>query len=239
MALLVCAPMLASGYVLSYDMVFVPRLDITRSDVWGLGSATPRAVPSDAVVAVANLVIPGWLLREGGPRREPCGRRRRGVADARPVRARSAAGRDHVVRLNPYVAERLVIGHWPLLVAYAALPWLVVACLEVREGGAPRWWRWVLPLAATALSPASGVIGAVLAVSVCGWRRCSRVVLVAVAVNLPWIVAGFAHAGRAAATRPVSPPSRCGRRRGSDGSARRSAWEASGTPTWFPTRGTS
>ncbi len=195
MALLVCAPMLASGYVLSYDMVFVPRLDITRSDVWGLGSATPRAVPSDAVVAVANLVIPGWLLQKvvlvGSLVAAGAGALR--MLDRFGLGAQLAGTTWFV--WNPYVAERLVIGHWPLLVAYAALPWLVVACLEVREGGAPRWWRWVLPLAATALSPASGVIGAVLAVSVCGWRRCSRVVLVAVAVNLPWIVAGFAHAG--------------------------------------------
>ncbi|QMW67817.1 hypothetical protein H4N58_08155 [Mumia sp. ZJ1417] len=195
MALLVCAPMLASGYVLSYDMVFVPRLDITRPDVWGLGSATPRAVPSDAVVAVANLVVPGWLLQKvvlvgslvaaGAGAMRMLGRFGLGA---------QLAGTTWFV-WNPYVAERLVIGHWPLLVAYAALPWLVVACLEVREGGTPRWWRWVVPLAATALSPASGVIGAVLAVSVCGWRRCGRVALVAVVVNLPWIVAGFAHAG--------------------------------------------
>ena len=39
-----------SGFVLSYDMVFVPRLDLTR-DALGLGSALPRAVPVDAVAA--------------------------------------------------------------------------------------------------------------------------------------------------------------------------------------------
>ncbi|MDD9350483.1 hypothetical protein [Mumia sp.] len=195
MALLVCAPMLAGGYVLSYDMVFVPRLDIARSDVWGLGSATPRAVPSDAVVALANLVVPGWLLQKvvlvGSLVAAGAGAMR--MLERFGLGAQLAGTTWYV--WNPYVAERLVIGHWPLLVAYAALPWLVVACLQVRAGEGVRWWRWVVPLAATALSPASGVIGAVLALSVCGWRRCGRVVVVAVAVNLPWIVAGLAHAG--------------------------------------------
>lgn len=195
MALLVCAPMLAPGYVLSYDMVFVPRLDITRADVWGLGSGTPRAVPSDAVVAVANLVLPGWLLQKlvlvGSLVAAGAGAMR--MLDRFGLGAQLAGTTWFV--WNPYVAERLVIGHWPLLVAYAALPWLVVACLQIREGTATRWWRWAIPLALTALSPASGVIGAVLAVTVCGWRRCGKVALVAILVNLPWIVAGLAHPG--------------------------------------------
>lgn len=193
MALLVCAPMLAWGYVLSYDMVFVPRLDVTRPDVWGLGSAMPRAVPSDAVVAVLNLVVPGWLLQKlvlvgvfvvaGAGAMRMLERFGPGA---------QLAGTTWFV-WNPYVAERLVIGHWPLLVAYAAMPWVVVACLRVRGGEPVRWWRWVLPLAATALTPASGVIGVVLALSVCGWRRCGRVLFVGLVLNLPWIVAGFAH----------------------------------------------
>ncbi len=193
MALLVCAPMLAWGYVLSYDMVFVPRLDVTRADVWGLGSAMPRAVPSDAVVAVLNLAIPGWLLQKivlvGTFVVAGAGAMR--MLERFGVGAQLAGTTWFV--WNPYVAERLVIGHWPLLVAYAALPWLVVVCLRVRAGEQVRWWRLVLPLAATALTPASGVIGVILALSVCGWRRCGRVLVVALVLNLPWIVAGFAH----------------------------------------------
>ncbi|MBW9211523.1 hypothetical protein KV100_17875 [Mumia sp. zg.B21] len=192
MALLICAPMLVGGYVLSYDMVFVPRLDVGRADVWGLGSATPRAVPSDAVVAVLNLIVPGWLLQKavlfGSLLLAGVGAMR--LLERFGLGAQLAGATWFV--WNPYVAERLVIGHWPLLVAYAALPWLVVACLQVRAGERMRWWRLVVPLAATALSPASGMIGAVLAVSVCG-RRWGRGALLALVLNLPWIVAGFAH----------------------------------------------
>ena len=53
LAVLILAPALAPGYVLSYDMVFVPDLAL-RSDFLGLGTSLPRAVPSDAVVAVSR-----------------------------------------------------------------------------------------------------------------------------------------------------------------------------------------
>jgi len=38
-----------------------------------------------------------------------------------------------------YVAERLLIGHWSVLVAYACLPWIVAAGLRVRAGTAGGW----------------------------------------------------------------------------------------------------
>ena len=57
-ALVVVGPALAPGYVLTYDMVFTPRQPLLRSSV-GLGSALPRAVPADAVVARADLGGPG------------------------------------------------------------------------------------------------------------------------------------------------------------------------------------
>ncbi|KHL19176.1 hypothetical protein CLV56_0173 [Mumia flava] len=193
LALAVCAPLLASGYVLSYDMVFVPRLDVTRADVWGLGTAAPRAVPSDAVVAVASLVVPGWLLQK------VILVAALGLAGAGALRllerpfglGAALAGATWFV-WNPYVAERLVLGQWPLLVGYAGLPWLVSACLEVRAGRPTPWLRLVLALAATAMTPASGIIGVILAVSVAA-RRCWRPLVVAVVVNLPWIVAGLSR----------------------------------------------
>src|SRR5690606_10954581 len=55
---------LAPGYVLCYDMVWVPALAVTRPDVWGLGSGLPRAVPSDAVVALLGVVVPQQLLQK-------------------------------------------------------------------------------------------------------------------------------------------------------------------------------
>ena len=63
LALLVCAPLLRPGYVLTYDMVWVPHLDVDRLEPWGLGSALPRAVPSDAVLAIVGSVIPQAVLQ--------------------------------------------------------------------------------------------------------------------------------------------------------------------------------
>ena len=63
LALLLLGPALAPGYVLTYDMVWVPDLAL-RSDFLGLGSGLPRAVPSDAVVAILDEVVPGMLLQK-------------------------------------------------------------------------------------------------------------------------------------------------------------------------------
>src|SRR5262245_64742005 len=60
-AVAISAPLLRPGFVLGYDMVFVPDLGLRR-DVVGLGTALPRAVPSDAVVAVLDNLTGGALL---------------------------------------------------------------------------------------------------------------------------------------------------------------------------------
>ena len=45
---------------------------------------------------------------------------------------------------NPYVAERLLIGQWALLLGYAGLPWVLAALTRpAAAGGAgPGGWRW-------------------------------------------------------------------------------------------------
>src|SRR3954447_5976928 len=63
LALLVLGPALAPGYLLVRDMVWVPDLSLS-ADALGLGSGLPRAVPSDAVVAVLDEVVPGMLLQK-------------------------------------------------------------------------------------------------------------------------------------------------------------------------------
>ncbi len=206
LALLVLAPTLAPGYVLSYDMVFVPDLAL-RSDFLGLGTGLPRAVPSDAVVAVLDEVVPGMLLQKvvliAALVLAGAGARRLVPHD----RGFAQLGATSVYVWNPYVAERLGIGHWPLLLAYAALPWVIDAARRVRagDGGLPGLVLW---LALAGLSASGGVMAAVVAIAfVAGLsgpalRRTALVVLAAVAVNLPWIVAGLLH-GSAAVTDPA------------------------------------
>lgn len=190
LALAVCLPLFTRGYVLSYDMVWVPRLDLDRPEIWGLGTGLPRAVPSDAVAALLGAAIPAaivqrlvlfaalFLLAVGTAR----------LLRERPLVAQLAAATLAV--WNPFVAERLALGQWPLLLACAAFPWLIDA-LNVKGG--PRWSVAALALAATALTPATGVMGVILGV-IAAWRRGAvSVVLLAGLVNSPWIVAGILH----------------------------------------------
>lgn len=194
LALAVCAPLFARGYVLSYDMVWVPRLDLDRPEIWGLGSALPRAVPSDAVVALLGSALPAavvqrvvlfgalFLLAVGAAR----------LVRGRPIVAQLAAATFAV--WNPFVAERLVLGQWPVLLALAGFPWLVFA---LADSDGPHWWVVVIALAGTALTPGTGLMGVVLG-GVAAWRRgVIRVLVLAAMLNGPWIVAGLLHASAA------------------------------------------
>jgi hypothetical protein len=190
LALAVGAPLLRPGFVLSYDMVWVPHLDLDRAELWGLGSGLPRAVPSDAVVALLGAGLPAALVQRllllGALFVLALGAAR--LMRARPLAAQLATAT--FALWNPFVAERLVLGQWPLLIALAGFPWLVSA---LTDPGGARTSTLVLALAATAFSPAAGVMGLVLVLCV-GWRHGPvRLVLLAGLVNAPWIVAGLLH----------------------------------------------
>jgi hypothetical protein len=191
----VLGPALGPGYVLAYDMVWVPDLAM-RSDFLGLATGLPRAVPSDAVVAALDELVPGMLLQKlvlvgplvaGGL----------GASRLVPDRlvARSVAATAYV--WNALVAERLLIGHWPILVAYAAAPWVLLAAREWRERGRfPARLLWLVPLGS--LSAGAGLATAVFLLASAGGRaRLGRLVLLLLAANAPWLVAGLLHSGTA------------------------------------------
>ena len=191
LTVILLGPALGPGFVLSYDMVFVPDLAL-RSDFLGLGAALPRAVPSDAVIAVLDELVPGMVLQKlvlaGGLVLA-------GVGYARLVRP-AIVPRVVAVSLavwNPFVVERLWIGHWPVLLGYAVVPWLVLAGRRVRlEHRIPVCVWFLLPLGS--LSASAGVVSAlVLLVTAVGRPDRVGATLVAgcLAVNAPWLVAGL------------------------------------------------
>lgn len=199
LGVLLLGPALAPGYVLIRDMVWVPDLAV-RADVLGLGSALPRAVPSDAVVAVLDEVVPGMLLQKL-------------VLLAALVGAGAGAaamvGQGLIVRLvavsvavwSPFVAERTAIGHWPVLLGYAAVPWLVVAGRRIAVSDRIPVWT-PLVLLAGSLSANAGLVSAavLLATAAVGGARRRATALLAlmvVAANAPWLVAGLANASAA------------------------------------------
>ncbi|WP_126688185.1 hypothetical protein [Nocardioides ferulae] len=202
LAVLLLGPALGSGYLLTYDMVWVPDLAM-RPDFWGLGSGLPRAVPSDAVVAVVDEVVPGWLLQKAvllaslvvG-----------GLGAARWLPPESLSGRLVAVSIyqwNPLVTERLAIGHWPVLVGYAVLPWLALAARRWRrDGGGLPLLLVLVPLGS--LSVSAGLATA-LTLLAFGWRGRSRgdaaLGGLLVAGNAPWLVTGLLHTGDATTDR--------------------------------------
>lgn len=199
LAMLVCAPLLAPGYVLTYDMVWVPDLAL-RPDTLGLGSALPRAVPSDAVVGVLDEIVPGQVLQKlalvGALGFAGTGMARLWGTQS-PAAALASAS---LYVWNPYVAERLLMGQWPLLVAYAALPWLIAAAWDLRQGNVGAWPRVALALLVMSLTPATGSVGVLVAlccgVDLRGTRRARRALLLlglGVAANATWICAGLAR----------------------------------------------
>ena len=208
LSLLLLGPALAPGFVLTYDMVWVPDLDLGLPAL-GLGTALPRAVPSDAVVAVLDELVPGMWLQKlvlvGS------------LAGGAPAVARLVAG-PPVARAvavtfwvwNPFVVERLLLGAWPVLVAYAVLPWILLHGARWRrrdDGGGRGSGAWLLLLAPLgSLSPSAGLMTCVaLAASLLGpgrgearRGRPARWILVALAAQAPWVVSGLLHAGAAA-----------------------------------------
>ena len=138
LALWLLWPQHAGGYGLGHDMVFTPHQPLNADSV-GLGSGSPRAVPLDALVALAGKLLGGMLT----------GR----IALLAPLLA-AGWGASRLLRLvhpgasapavlaasslavwNPYLVERLALGQWALLWAYGALPWLVRAGLPDRPRG--------------------------------------------------------------------------------------------------------
>ncbi|MDI9581543.1 MAG: hypothetical protein QM207_12685, partial [Thermobispora sp.] len=141
LGVLALGPALGPGFVLRYDMVFVPDPPLRAEP----GGAFPRAVPSDQVVALLSAVLPAEAVQKlillgvfvlaasGAAALVPGGR-----TGPRLVAAACYAW-------NAYLAQRLLLGHWALLLGYAGLPWAVRAA---ARGGVPRLLLALLPAAA-------------------------------------------------------------------------------------------
>jgi hypothetical protein len=190
------------GYVLVGDMTFVP--DQPWKSAWlGLDGSVPRAVPADALVSVLSHAMPGDLLQKaillGILVLAGLGMIRMARIVPGGVAWPARLGGAVLYLWNPYVFERLAIGHWGLLVGYAALPWVLAAALDVRRNvgsGAGRDIARLLLLLAIAAagSPTGGLVAGLVAVVVTvdrhEVRRTLSVIGAVVLVNLPWLAPG-------------------------------------------------
>jgi len=196
--------MLSPGYLLLRDAVSTPRSYLTDGAL-GLVSA-PRATPQDFAVALASHVVDGgivvkallvaglWLAGWGAARL------------AAQLLPESGAGGQFVAITvaiwNPYVGERLLQGHWSLLLGYGCLPWVAttVITLGSAEGGrwsclfSLAWWIALAGLTPTGLilAAATGLTCVAVPGTQLSRRRCAAVVLVDAALAaLPWLTAAM------------------------------------------------
>ena len=204
LSLLVLGPALLPGFALSYDLVFTPRQELLPGSI-GVGSGLPRAVPQDAVVALVETVVPGMVLEKFVLLAIPL---LAGTGMLRLLRGTAAGVIGATLAIaNPFVAQRLVMGHWGLLLAYALVPWALVLALRLRAQGDP--WdglRLLLVVAAGSLTPSGSLLLSLVAVPPAllphsRYALRSRVLLgaAALATWLPWLLPALLHPGGATA----------------------------------------
>lgn len=148
LGVIVLGPALAPGYTLHYDLVFVPDLDLSARTL-GTDGSVPRAVPNDLLVALGSLILPGWVVQKA----LLLGAFVLGGAGAGRL---ASTGTGAVAAAtwwswNPWVGERLGIGHWGYLIGFALLPWVLLAAGRLRSTG-----RGVPALVATLTAAALG-----------------------------------------------------------------------------------
>nr|WP_246124258.1 hypothetical protein [Nocardia bhagyanarayanae] len=214
-------PLFGPGYLLLRDAVSTPRSYLTESAL-GLGDSAPRAVPQDALLATVSPLVDGGL-----------------VVKAILVLALWAAGYGAAVLVrellraplpaqlvavtvalwNPYVAERLLQGHWSLIAGYAALPWTALAAYRLRLAAQHPGGRW-RPDAATVgawaglagcfaaagLTPTGALLAGVTALVTVHRRHLLGTLVLLVAASAPWLTATALSGAGAEPSDPAGIP---------------------------------
>lgn len=199
LTLAVTAPLLAPGYLLIRDAVSTPRSYLSDGAL-GLGESAPRAIPQDFAVAALSAVLDGGIVvkalliaalflagwgagRLAGQLLPDAGRAGQLVAVTVSV-------------WNPFVAERLLQGHWSLLLGYGCLPWVAAAATRLREDGA-NWTALLLWIALAGLTPTGLIMAAIVGlVCVLPRLRCAATVLaISALAALPWVTASVLGGG--------------------------------------------
>ena len=199
-AFLALGPALGSGHVLRYDMVFVP--DPSLRAVLAGADGFPRAVPSDAVVAALSTVLPGhvvqslmlaavFVLGVAGAFRLLTGLvYGKGPVPVAGLVAGAAAGAAYV--WNPFVAERLLLGQWAVLLGYAGLPWVLAAVVRMASLRPARGLAGVVcALVPAAIGGFSSVLLSALTAGPTALRRlrdAGLLVLALILLSSPWLI---------------------------------------------------
>lgn len=200
LALLISGPLLGPGYLLLRDAVSTPRSYLTDSAL-GLGDAAPRAVPQDALLAAMSPLVDGGsivkaillvaLWAAGFGAAVLCRELLRVSTGPQLVAVT-------VAMWNPYVAERLLQGHWSLLTGYAALPWTALAAYRIRtrrsdtasrSSAVGSWAALAGCFAAAGLTPTGALLAGCTALVLVGRRNLLGTLALLLATSAPWLTA--------------------------------------------------
>lgn len=182
----------------------------------GLGEAAPRAVPQDFAVAALSAILDGGIVVKAllitGLFLAGWGAGRLAGALLPEAGAPGQLVAATVAVWNPFVAERLLQGHWSLLLAYGCLPWVASAVIALRTNGHPHptghahtaaWAGLVFWTALAGLTPTGVMLAAVVAL-VCvatpgdglpRWRCTAGILLSAGITAAPWLAASALGSG--------------------------------------------
>ncbi|MCW2688131.1 MAG: hypothetical protein JWR37_3021, partial [Mycobacterium sp.] len=169
----------------------------------GLSEAAPRALPQDFAVALASHLLDGglvvtallvaglWLAGWGAAR-----------LTTTVLSAAGVGGPCVAVTLtiwNPYVAERLLQGHWSLLVGSGCLPWVAATVLRLRttEARTSAVFALVFWTALAGLTPTGLMLAATVALTCVAapgpgrprWLCAALALSAAVFAAVPWLTA--------------------------------------------------
>ncbi|MCK7643223.1 hypothetical protein JIM95_010775 [Corynebacterium sp. CCM 8835] len=180
-------PLVGAGALIQRDMVVLPHPALSLSAL-GFGDLPARGAPQDGVLALAGMLVDASVLARlllllAGLA---------GAAGAAAL-ARHVTGGDRlgpqlaavtVTIANPFVVERLVQGHWSLVITAWLLSGIAWAALtgNLTALTAGLW--------AASLTPSGAVLGIAVAVA-CSWHRPRQVPAAAgigLLVTLPWLV---------------------------------------------------
>ncbi|WP_244198269.1 hypothetical protein [Nocardia neocaledoniensis] len=199
---MIVGPLAGSGYLLLRDAVSTPRSHLTDSAL-GLGAAAPRAVPQDALLATLSPLVDGGLLVKAilitalwAAGYGAAVLTREFLAAPTPAQLVAAT----LALWNPFVAERLLQGHWSLLAGYAALPWTAVAASRIRRstaraagegfrGAVGGWAALVAGFAAAGLTPTGSLLAAVVGLALVGRRAFLPAAGLWIVTCAPWLTA--------------------------------------------------
>ncbi|WP_425277969.1 hypothetical protein [Corynebacterium halotolerans] len=187
-------PLFSPGQLALRDMLVLDHPALSPSAL-GFGNLAARNVPQDGVLAVLGTFAPAsWVARglivaaaaAGAGGAAWLARRARGGGWA-------TAAAMTVVLWNPFVVERLLQGHWSLVIAAWLLPLIAAAGLSGRA-----WVAW-LAMWLAALTPTGGLFALFTGVATARRHRWWTAG-VGVVACLPWIIPGLASASSALST---------------------------------------